>query len=175
MEQHHRSLATAHAALMFLSLIALAILAYTWPAQETKSTAGLATPALCLQTAVLLYLASTAMLELNFAQGLRRGQSVAAGLGMPTLLGHLWIFLVAAFAAWRGAASRTYLARLDWQLATLLTISLLSLALLFATQRVTGGANDPANTRQLRGLSWLHAVLCMAAILALWWLETRPL
>ena len=174
MDQHRRSLAAAHATLMFLALVALASLAYSWPQRATPATVDfLATPALCLQTAVLLYLASTAILELNIAQALRNGQSVQAAFGLPTLLGHLWVFLVAAVTAWRGAASRTYLAGLDWQLATLLAASLLALLLMFATRRLNDPP-DPTGDRQLRGLSWLHAAISLAVIFALWFMETRP-
>ena len=96
MDKHRRSLATAHATLMFLALLALASLAYSWPQRAMPATVALlATPALCLQTGVLLYLASTATLELNIAQALRTGKGVQAAFGLPTLLGHLWIFLVA--------------------------------------------------------------------------------
>jgi hypothetical protein len=179
-DRHRRNLATAHSTLMFLALIALASLAYSWPERRATGTAvWLATPALCLQTAVLLYLASTAILELNIAQALRSGQSARAGLGLPTLLGHLWVLLVAAATAWRGAASRTYLAGLDWQLATLMVASLLALLLMASTRRLKDQADastSPSSSdRQLRGLSWLHAGISLAVVVALWYLETRPL
>lgn len=175
MDKHRRSLAAAHATLMFLALVALASLAYSWPQQGPPATAAwLSTPALCLQTAVLLYLASTAVLELNIAQAVRRGQGVQAALGLPMLLGHLWVLLVAGITAWRGAASRTYLASLDWQLATLLATSLLALLLMMATRRLND-PQDASSDRQLRGLSWLHAAICLAVIFALWFMETRPL
>ena len=179
---------------MFLALVVLAILAYSWPDQGPPATAAwLATPALCLQTAVLLYLASTAILELNVSQVLRDGQSPQTALGLPTLLGHLWVLIVTLATAWRGAASRTYLAGLDWQLATLAATSLLALVLLVATRRLDASAKpdtlagerdipnlkseipDLKSDRQLRWLGWLHASICLAVIFALWFMETRPL
>jgi hypothetical protein len=181
MDERRRSLATAHAALMFLALVALASLAYSWTEQGPLATAGwLETGALCLQTAVLLYLASTALAELNLAQTLRQRQSVKDALGLPMLLGHLWVLLVAAATAWRTAESRTYLAGLDWQIATLLTGSLLAIVLLMVTQRAERGSAvtsqpDPAALRQLRGLGWLHLVISLLVVFALWYLETRPL
>ncbi len=180
-DSRRRSLATAHSVAMFLALIALASLAYSWPSQGPRSTAAwLETPALCLQTFVLLYLASTALLELSLAQVLRRGLSVEAALRLPPLLGHLWVFLVAAAAAWRGADSRTLLARLDGQIAVLLVISLLALVLLLWTQRwermsPTTITPDVSTLRQLRGLGWLHLLIGLLVVAALWYLEAQPL
>jgi hypothetical protein len=187
MDRPRQSLATAHGVLMFLALVALASLAYSWPDQGPSATAAwLATPALCLQTAVLLYLASTAIVELNVSQVLRDGQSPQSALGLPTLLGHLWVLIVTLATAWRGAASRTYLAGLDWQLATLAAASLLALVLLVATRRVDEPSGKPdtavespisdlKSERQLRWLGWLHASICLAVIFAIWFMETRPL
>jgi hypothetical protein len=52
--------------------------------------------------------------------------------------------------------------------------------LLLITQHVERTGNhaplpDTAGQRQLRGLGWLHLIICLLVIFALWYLETRPL
>ncbi len=176
---------TAHGTLMFLVLGALAFLAFTWPAGGTAPGATwLATPALCLQTAILLYLASTALVEWSLVKALQRTADTRRLLGLPLLLGHLWVLLVAFAAAWRATSSRAYLAGLVWQLAILIAASLLSLVLAALTRRLADRhpldpsplpAESSTLDSYLRFGGWCHAGLSLLVVFALWYLETRPL
>jgi hypothetical protein len=173
---------TAHGTLLLVVLAAMALLAFTWPVGGTSpGAAWLETPALCLQMATLLYLASTALVEWSLVKALQCGLDSRRVLGLPTLLGHLWVLLVAAATAWRATASRAYLAGLAWQLAILLTASLLSLVLAVLTVRLaqrylaeSAPSDATALSSFLRFGGWYHACISLLVVFALWYLETRP-
>jgi hypothetical protein len=175
-------MATAHGTLLLLILTASAFLAFVWPADSSVPVAArsLEMPALCLQTAALLYLASTALIEWSLVKTRHRGQDARSLLGLPTLLGHLWVLLVSLAAAWRGVASRTYLAGLELQLAVLIAASLMSLCLVgmarwHADRNRKRSDLAAAQDSYLRWGGWCHAGISLLVVFALWYLETRRL
>jgi hypothetical protein len=179
-DKQRRSLASAHATLMFLALAGLMTLVLFGSGGPPKTAGWLADPALWMQAATLFFLASLAVLELQIAQALRSGayhRELRGLVGLPALLGNLWVLLVAGAATWRGPISRSLLAELDGQLAVLIMASLLAVGLLVITQRVAREelkAND-RETNQMRWNSWCHAAASLLAIFALWYLESRTL
>lgn len=179
-DKQRRSLASAHATLMFLALAALMSLVLFRSGGPPKTAAWLADASIWVQAATLFFLASLALLELQLAQVLRSDSStpdLSGLLGLPSLLGNLWVLLVASAVAWRGAASRTLLAGLDWHLAVLVACSLLAVVLLAVSQALAPKELPPRD-RAADPLRWsgsCHAVVSLLTIFALWYLETRPL
>ena len=181
-----RNLGLAHALVALLALVGVVLAADSaWKAEATRTSLSpelheLAEEAIVCHLAAIVYLAASVVFQWQLARCWRTGEFSPAALQTVSVFVQGSVALGGVAVVLRGALSRAWLAGLGPVLPIAVTVAALAVALSLLGRWLcydTGPVPRDAYWPDAR-LRWLRGMLVVAAIVwlvALAWLEARPL